>query len=294
MMAGSSLAKGVLGRGRSSMSIDFRRYRHHALWLASAVWVAPGWNPVTADNDVGKCFAQLVAAIDIGHFRSSPGARDVFGRAELDYNIELAARIEAELVRSGIGGVVLVNRSLDMTSLPARPMKAFCAGADLFVSVHHDNVDENLKTGAVDENGRRIRSNDLIEGYTVYFSSQNRYADLSFALGLSVAEALRASGVLPATPYRNIIADELREPVSADLNVFDYQKLKVSRTSPIPAILLEAGFLSNRNDVRRLRNAEYRQRIALGIVDGLKAMCARHPGLAGLNRTAGNRRMQCG
>jgi N-acetylmuramoyl-L-alanine amidase len=276
------------------MSIGFRRYRRRAAWLASAVWVALGWSPGRADTDVGTCFARLVAAIDIGHFRSSPGARDVFGRAELDYNVELAATIEDELMRSGIGRVVLVNRSRDMASLSDRPMKAFCAGADLFVSVHHDTVDEYLKTVIVDANGRRIRSNDLIEGYTVYFSSQNGFADLSVSLGLSVAEALRANGVVPATPYRNVIADGLRKPVSADLNVFDYQKLKVSRTSPIPAILLEAGFLSNRNDMRRLKTAEYRRRIALGLVQGLKAACAKHPGLAGLNRTAGDHRMRCG
>jgi len=244
--------------------------------------------------DAGTCFAQLVAAIDIGHSRSRPGAKDVLGRNELDYNVELAATIEEQLVRSGIRRVVLINRNLDMASLPERPQRAFCAGADLFISVHHDNVDDSLKESAVGENGRRLRYNDRIEGYTVYFSSQNRYADLSRLLGLSVAEALRASGAVPATPHRDVIADDLRRPVSTDLNVFDYQRLKVSQASPIPAILLEAGFISSRNDIRRLRSAEYRLRIARGVIEGLKAMCAKHPGIAGLNRTAGDRRLRCG
>jgi len=276
------------------MSIGFCRYRRRAAWLALAPWVALGCSAGRADADAGTCFARLVAAIDIGHSRSSPGAKDVFGRAELDYNVELAATIEDDLVRSGIGRVVLVNRSLDMASLPERPQKAFCAGADLFVSVHHDNVDDNLKKGVVDENGRRLRSNDRIEGYTVYFSSQNKYPDLSKSLGLSLAEALRASGVVPATPYRDVIADDLRRPVSSDLSVFDFQRLKVSQTSPIPAVLLEAGFISNRNDIRRLRSAEYRQRIARGVAEGLKSMCATRPDLAGLNRTAADRRLRCG
>jgi N-acetylmuramoyl-L-alanine amidase len=270
------------------------RYGWRAAWVALAPWLMLGGMPVRAADDPGTCFMRLVAAIDIGHSRSSPGAKDVLGRDELDYNAELAAAIEDQLVRSEIGRVVLINRDLDMASLPERPQRAFCAGADLFISVHHDNVVDSLKMSVVDEQGRKLRSNDRVEGYTVYFSSQNRYAALSSALGLSVAEALRANGVVPATPYQDVIADSLREPVSADLNVFDYERLKVSQTSPIPAILIEAGFLSNRNDMRRLQSAEYRLRIARGVVEGLKAMCVRHPELAGLNRTAGDRRLGCG
>jgi N-acetylmuramoyl-L-alanine amidase len=100
--------------------------------------------------------------------------------------------------------------------------------------------------------------------------------------------------VVPATPHRDVIADDLRRPVGRDLSVFDFQRLKVSQTSPVPAVLLEAGFISNRNDIRRLRTAEYRQRIARGVAQGLKSMCATRPDLAGLNRTAGDRRLRCG
>jgi N-acetylmuramoyl-L-alanine amidase len=272
----------------------FPRCGWRAAWVALAPWVVVGYTSARAADEVDRCFTQLVAAIDIGHSRLSPGAKDVLGRDELDYNVELAAMIEDQLVRSGIGRVVVVNRKLDMATLPERPQRAFCAGADLFISVHHDNVVDSLKTSVVDEQGRTLRSNDRVEGYTVYFSSQNRYADLSSALGLSVAEALQDNGVVPATPFRDIIADDLRRPVSADLNVFDYQRLKVSQASPIPAILLEAGFLSSRTDMRRLQSAEYLLRIARGVVEGLKAACVKHPRLAGLNKTAGDGRAGCG
>jgi N-acetylmuramoyl-L-alanine amidase len=280
------------------MLLGFSRCGWCAVWVALAPWVVLACTPARAADEAadeaGRCFTQLVAAIDIGHSRSSPGAKDVLGRLELDYNVELAAAIEDQLVRSGIGRVVVINRHLDVATLGERPQGAFCAGADLFISVHHDDVVERLKTVVVEEGGRKLRSNDRVEGYTVYFSSQNRYADLSSRLGLSVAEALRANGVVPATPYQDVIADSLRKPVSADLNVFDYQRLKVSQTSPIPAILIEAGFLSSRTDMRRLRSAEYRLRIARGVVEGLKAMCAKRPGVAGLNKTAGDRRLGCG
>src|SRR5262245_7238680 len=143
------------GRHRSAMSIGFRRCWRRGAWLALAPWLALGCMPARAAGDAGMCFAQLVAAIDIGHSRSNPGGKDVFGRDELDYNVELATTIKDQLVRSGIGRVVVINRDLDVASLPERPQRAFCAGADLFISVHHDNVNgSRLKTVAVDGRGR--------------------------------------------------------------------------------------------------------------------------------------------
>ena len=216
----------------------------------------------------------------------------MLGRDELQYNLELVTAIEGRLAQSGIGRVVVVNRGLDMTSLAERPQRAFCLGADLLVSIHHDTVDANLMEVKTAQ-GQQLRYNDRIEGYTVYYSSQNVHADLSRSLGLRVAEALLAQGVVPATPYQDAISDELRRPVSSDLSVFDFQRLKVSQTSPIPAILLEAGFLSNRKDMQRLQSAEYRTRIADGVVQGLKAMCTRHPEIAGLSSGRANRPQRC-
>jgi len=260
----------------------FHRPQLGAVWAACAAIIVASVSPHDANAaDKSACFGSLIAAIDIGHTRVNPGAKDVFGRAELDYNYELVARIEGQLARSGIGSVIVINRSLDVASLPERPQIAYCSGADVFVSIHHDNVDGKLKDELANE-GQTIRFNDRIEGYTVYFSSRNARAELSRDLGLSIAEGLLAQGVLPATPFQATISDELRRPVSAELNVFDFPKLKVSLTSPIPAVLVEAGFISSRSDMRRLRSFEYQSRIAQGIVQGLKAMCTRHPGLAGL------------
>ena len=71
--------------------------------------------------------------------------------------------------------------------------------------------------------------------------------------------------------------------MSKVLNVFDFPKLQISLTARIPAILLEAGFLSNRRDVQKLKNPEYQVQIANGIVQGLKAVCSKQPNLATLN-----------
>ena len=127
-----------------------------------------------SSSDSNPCFKNLVAAIDIGHTQSSPGTKDVFCRTELEYNHELALIIAKTLREAGIGRAITINQNLDLGSLSERPRKAYCLGADLFISIHHDDVDEQLKE-SFEIDGRVIKFNDLVEGYTVYFSSHNAY-----------------------------------------------------------------------------------------------------------------------
>lgn len=48
------------------------------------------------------------------------------------------------------------------------------------------------------------------------------------------------------------------------------QSLHVTRETTMPAVLLECGYLSNKNDDALLATDEYRSRVAQGIVDGIK------------------------
>ncbi|MNP81411.1 Sporulation-specific N-acetylmuramoyl-L-alanine amidase [compost metagenome] len=48
------------------------------------------------------------------------------------------------------------------------------------------------------------------------------------------------------------------------------QSLHVTRETTMPAVLLECGYLSNKNDDALLATDEYRSKVAQGIVDGIK------------------------
>lgn len=238
---------------------------------------------LASEGDV--CFQKLSVAIDIGHYRASPGTKDVFGREELIYNSILAESIYNKFIQSGVGRAFIINKQLDIEILRERPLRAFCQKADIFISIHHDNVDKNLKEEK-EVSGKIVQFNDDVEGYTVYFSSDNRLSDISKLVALSIAQSLLDQGVVTAKNHQNVIADQLRRPISQKLNVLDYRKLQVSSTAPIPAVLLEAGFLSNRHDIVRLQAPAYRGKIARAIVDGLRAACIKHPQLAGINKLA--------
>jgi len=247
-------------------------------------------------NEKEYCLAQLVPAVDIGHNLSEPGTRDLFGRAELLYNAELANRLVLSFSELGFRQVVLINKNLNVRSLRSRPQQALCAGADVFISIHQDNVDNSKKKQThrtID--GKEVGSNDEIGGYTIYFSSKNMMADLSKKLAKFISEEFIAVGIPSAIEHQAYIADERRKLVDQKLNIWDYEELVVSKYSTIPAILIEAGFLSNRQDVARLKDAAFQKKIADAIAQATLAACISDPQLTNIRARVKRERMrQCG
>ena len=219
-----------------------------------------------------QCLAQLVPAVDIGHHLSSPGTLDVFGRAELFYNADLANQLVLSLSELGFRRIVLINRSLNERSLESRPRQALCEGAGVFMSIHHDNVDESKKAYSTID-GKRIGFNDEIDGYTIYFSSKNVMAELSKELALAISDEFNKIGIPSANKYQAFIADRNRKLVNPELNIWDYEGLVVLKYSTIPSILIEAGFLSNRHDIDRLKDAAFRKRLSDAIARATLTAC---------------------
>jgi N-acetylmuramoyl-L-alanine amidase len=236
--------------------------------------------PACAVNEE-YCLENFVAAVDIGHHSLAPGTRDVFGRAELLYNAELATQLAQSLSELGFRRIVIINRNMNLPDLRSRPHEALCKGADVFISLHHDNVDASKKTHLTVE-GKEIWFNDDIGGYTIYFSTKNREYGVSLELARSISRKLMTLSIPSAAEHREYIADLQRHLVDRDLNVWDFEELAVCKYSSIPAILIEAGFLSNRQDIARLQDASFRKKFADGVARGILAACTSYTNIGGL------------
>jgi N-acetylmuramoyl-L-alanine amidase len=238
------------------------------------------------------CLSQLIPAIDIGHTLLSPGARDVFGRPEVLYNADLAGRLVVSFTNLGFRRTIVVNKTLNIEGLQSRPQKAVCGGADVFISIHHDNVSEVKKVHATVD-GKQLLFNDEIGGYTIYFSSKSAMSGRSRNLAKFVSEYLMEAGIPSASGHQNYIADGRRSLVDDKLNVWDYRDLAVCRYSIIPAILIEAGFLSNREDVARLRDVGFQDIVAAAIAKGVLAACMSDPQIIAIAQLKLERIEQC-
>jgi N-acetylmuramoyl-L-alanine amidase len=193
--------------------------------------------------------------LDPGHGGKDPG-NQVGSQQEKRYNLLLAHEVRAGLARAGLK--VKLTRSTDtFLELPARPRLANRRGADLFVSLHFNAADANRSTargaevycltpaGASSTNARG-------EGSVTGGFPGNLHNELNLFLAYQVQKALT----------RNLAAED---------RGVRRARFAVLRDAAMPAVLIEAGFLSHPAEGRQIFTVAYRQKIARAIVEGLLA-----------------------
>jgi N-acetylmuramoyl-L-alanine amidase len=111
------------------------------------------WQPVRAEDaaaqhaaDSGSCARSAFRVlIDVGHTATSPGADSARGLPEYEFNLKLADVIAQSLHEAGFDKTVrLVTSGTRMGSLFHRVARANNLHGDLFISIHHDSVPDNL------------------------------------------------------------------------------------------------------------------------------------------------------
>ena len=179
--------------------------------------------------------------LDPGHGGEDPGAaRNLLPEKHL--NLLLAREIRRELVRRGFE--VRMTRDGDFTlSLRQRQILADALQPDLLISVHHNAAHSTAAHG--------------VECY--FRTPSDREARKFWGRSRPAAVMIQ----------RGIVA---RLPGVADRGVMHarFAVLIPKR----PAVLIEAGFVSNPREELALHTAERRRRIAIGVADGIEAYFA--------------------
>jgi N-acetylmuramoyl-L-alanine amidase len=186
----------------------------------------------------------------------------VTGRPEFEYNRELALEVKAALEAAG-DEVRLIGERGDYAVLHHRTRDA--RGADLFVSIHHDSVKERLLPEA----------DRFAAGFSLFVSRQNPQPARSLACASAIGARLREAGFAPSRYHADAALGESRPFADEANGVHYYDNLAVARTATMPALLVEAGVVVNREDERRVRDPEARARIARAVADGARACLAK-------------------
>jgi N-acetylmuramoyl-L-alanine amidase len=153
--------------------------------------------------------------------------------------------------------------------------------ADLFIAIHHDSVPDNLLQ-TWEYQGQQNRFNDDYPGYAIFISNDNADRPGSLAFGSLLGKALQARG-LQYTPHYTLalMGHRRRELVDADAGVYRYDALIVLRKTLMPAVLLEAGSIVNRQEELELATPERRALTSAAITAAVEEFCnARAPAFA--------------
>lgn len=224
--------------------------------------------PPTCKRDAFK------PVVDVGHTLEHPGAFSARGVTEYDFNLNLAKAVEQKLTAAGFSRtVLLVTSGPTMKGLFERVRNANAMQADLFLSVHHDSVPEQfLENWEFD--GKPNRFSDRFSGHSMFVSFDNPQIKASLLFGKFLGNQLKDRG-LKYTPHYTeaIMGSRRRDLVDRDAGVYRYDKLIVLRETTVPAVLLEAGNIVNRDDELVLASPERRDLIASAVTDAVAQFC---------------------
>jgi N-acetylmuramoyl-L-alanine amidase len=193
--------------------------------------------------------------VDVGHYHAEPGVISASGVPEFAFNLHLALEVKKSLEQSGLQ-VRMIGEKGDYVFLHHRTRDA--AGADLFVSIHHDSVKERLLLRA-----------DEFSGFSLFVSRDNPQTGKSLACASLVGKALREKGFIPSRYHADPVLGESRPFADEENGVHYYDNLAVGKTASMPSVLVEAGVIVNRHEGARMLDPAVRSRIAQAIARGV-------------------------
>jgi N-acetylmuramoyl-L-alanine amidase len=212
--------------------------------------------------------------LDVGHTAQVPGAKSARGLHEFDFNLRLAKLIEKQLVDAGFAKtVLLVTDGPALQSLARRVMRANAARADLLLSIHHDSVPAALLE-KWDYNGEPHFFSDRFRGHSLFVSYENRDRRGSLLFARLLGLALKSRG-LQYTPHytEKIMGRRRRDLIDAEAGVYRYDQLVVLKYPHMPAALLEAGSIINRDEELLMGTPERQGVIGAAALEAVEKFC---------------------
>jgi N-acetylmuramoyl-L-alanine amidase len=218
--------------------------------------------------------AKFRIVLDVGHTAKSEGAISARNVPEFAFNLHLARRIEEKLKAEGFAATrLLVTEGNSRPSLVKRVAVANDLPADLFLSIHHDSVPNKLLEDWEFE-GKKRHFSDRFSGYSVWVSRNNPDFKTSFSFAELLAKEMKAQGLDYAHQYTQAIMGHYQHPLlNKETGVYSYDELIVLRKTRMPAVLLEAGSIINRDEELKMDSAERRDIISGSVAAAVKEFC---------------------
>ncbi len=202
-----------------------------------------------------SCACAAEVAVDVGHYLEKPGVISASGVAEFEYNKALAGVVRDALAQAGMR-VRMIGEKGDFAELDARPRAA--RGADLFVSIHHDSVQE-----------RYLPVAGKFAGFSLFVSRLNPKVKQSLACASAIGAAMRRAGFIPSRYHADPVLGEHRPFADEENGVHYFDNLAVAKTATMPALLFEAGVIVNPEEDAKVSRPEVRAAIAAAIEQGV-------------------------
>jgi N-acetylmuramoyl-L-alanine amidase len=231
---------------------------------AATPQAAPSPGPPVARRGV------RTVVIDPGHGGEETGAIGPDGTMEKDLTLAIAREL-AERLRAELGLQVSLTRDDDVTvGLDERPALANQQKADLFLSVHlnstvggraHGAETYFLSLAASDERTANLATTENLTG-----SQPAAPGSEEFDLQLLLWDLAQSRHLAASQRLATLIQQELNQTLDLPDRGVKQAPFRVLMGAAMPAVLVELGFLSNRDEEKRLRDPAYRTSLVESLV----------------------------
>ncbi len=264
-----------LRRVEGGAELEVRLDRVSAEAFAAASGAPPGVWPSGAAREgaVARGAGAITIALDPGHGGIDPGASRA-GVAEKDVVLAFARDLRAALIETGRFRVVMTRESDEFVTLGDRVELARAAGADAFLSLHTNAVEEPGIAGMIVFTRSEAGSSRAARDRAAVENSADRVAGLDQR---SLDPTTRALSEITRTET-NARSDELARDLARSLrpvagegtqDPLQSANFQVLRAPDMPSALLELGFLSNAADREKMTSPIWRALASVAIATAL-------------------------
>jgi N-acetylmuramoyl-L-alanine amidase len=210
--------------------------------------------------------------IDPGHGGKDPGAEGPGGLAEKQIVLSLAKRLRVKLVKELKLEAILTREKDVFLPLEERTVLANTRKADLFISIH-TNANRNKEVKGISTYILNVATDDEAAKLAAFENavSTKRISDLEKIL----SDLMLNTKISESTRLAHMVQDGMIQalsqnyPGTRDLGVRQ-APFYVLIGAQMPCILVECSFISNPIEAKRLASPAYRERVATGIMNGVR------------------------
>ncbi|MEL6092907.1 N-acetylmuramoyl-L-alanine amidase family protein [Bartonella schoenbuchensis] len=213
--------------------------------------------------------------LDPGHGGIDSGAQGITGILEKNITLAFARALQNELEKDSDINVTLTRDCDVFLRLSERVKKAQNFNADLFISIHADSINipslrgatvytlSDKASDAIAKTLAEVENNaDLLDGLPA--EESHEVTDILIDL------ARRETHILSLNFADLIILNLSNNKINLIKNPHRYADFQVLKAPDVPSVLIEIGYLSNKEDEKLLNNSQWRHQIVVSLAHSIR------------------------
>jgi len=221
-----------------------------------------------------------IVMLDPGHGGQDPGAISRSGKYEKDLTLKMAKETKVLLEKAGYKVVLTRDKDYYVT-LRGRIEKAHKANADLFISLHADSAASSSAKGL----SIYTISEKASDQEAAALAEKANKDDILFGMDLSeyqpevgniLIDFAKTYTMDQSAKYADEVVKEMTKEVTLRPKAHRYAGFAVLKSPNVPSVLLEMGYLSNKDEDKLLQKENYRAKLSKALVRAVNTYFTKH------------------